>query len=155
MRPTPGSPGCGRCFPSLSDATLAARHVEAIILPGDPPAKRSDNHPETLHSLGYAATKAALGRDPAIQALLYHSDYFALGGAKCLLERGLTIGKDVLVAGINNTSAVRLFPYPISSVEHDIKKIATALVEAAFSSEPCRLAINPIVHIRKLEAKPC
>ncbi len=99
---------------------------------------------------GYEKTAVLLKADPGIQAIFYLSDFFAIGGAKLLCERGFTIGKDILLAGFNETSAVKNYPHPISSVEHNIAKITETIVtESLKESLPFEAVIPTIVHIRE------
>ena len=104
---------------------------------------------DSFFKMGYSATAELLASDSSIEALFYHSDYFALGGSKFLLEKGIVIGKDILLAGFNNTMAVRAYPFPISSVEHDVNRITQAMIEESFNDTPITLTIKPIIHIRK------
>ena len=86
------------------------------------------NDIDTFAELGYLATKRAFELDPSIDACFYLSDYFAVGGLRYLMESEKKIGSDVLVAGFNNIHAIRNFPLPVSSAEHDIQSIAEALI---------------------------
>ena len=79
------------------------------------------------------------------------NDYMAIGGANFLVRNGFEVGKDMLVAGCNNISAVQLYPFPISSVEHDLGKMVSLLVEESLVTTPCQQIIEPIVHIRTFE----
>lgn len=136
-----------RVFPELDENSLGKKHVHMLgdLLSMDENIREED----LLFSIGYSATAELLARDPDVQALSYSSDNFALGGAKYLLEKGIVIGKDILVAGFNNTMAVKAYPFPISSVEHDVKSISKALIEESFNDQPINMIIDPIVHIRR------
>ena len=104
---------------------------------------------DELAETGYRATKQAFEQDPAIDACLYLSDYFAVGGLRYLMETGKQIGKEVLVAGFNNIHAIRNFPLPVTSAEHDIPRIAEALIEEMTRSGPVERLIPIRTVIRK------
>jgi hypothetical protein len=59
------------------------------------------------------------------------------------------------VAGFNNVPAVTLYPYPISSVEHDLDKVVDLLVEESLLTTACKHIIKPIIHIRTLKREKC
>lgn len=133
-------------FPEVDTQTLIKRYVIQM--------NRIDNTVENQLDVfvqtGYDMTAALLEEDPGIQAIFYLSDFFAIGGAKLLQERGLVIGKDILLAGFNETLAVKNYPYPISSVEHDIKQITGTIIrESLNENTPFTALIPPIVHIRE------
>ncbi|MEI6425143.1 MAG: substrate-binding domain-containing protein, partial [Lentisphaerota bacterium] len=136
-----------RVFPDLGEDFLIKKYVYMFddLKDIDPSMRNEDS----FFKMGYSATAELLASDSSIEALFYHSDYFALGGSKFLLEKGIAIGKDVLVAGFNNTMAVKAYPFPISSVEQDVKSISRALIEESFNEQPVNLRIEPIVHIRR------
>ena len=98
---------------------------------------------------GYQATKQAFEQDPAIDGCLYLSDYFAVGGLRYLMETGRQIGKEVLVAGFNNIHAVRNFPLPVTSAEHDVPRIAEALIEEMTQKGPVERIIPTRTIIRE------
>lgn len=132
-------------FPDLDDRALFERYVVAFEgmdgMEGD--------FEMQAFLMGYKMTAAVLARDPGVKALFYQNDYFAVGGAKCLVDRGVSIGRDIAVAGVNNIHAVKFHPFPISSVEHGVEGIAEALVNEAFGEEPLQCRLEAKVFIRK------
>lgn len=110
-----------------------------------------NNCSELYFKIGYDATAKLLEKDPNVQAIFYKSDFFAVGGAKFLHERGRVIGKDILLAGFNDTSVVKKHIYPISSVEHDICRITKAIITESLKEEnsPFNVKVPTIVHIRE------
>ena len=110
-------------FPGVPQEELAAKYVIDLGDLGE------NDDIDTFARIGYRTTKAALECDPSIDACFYLSDYFAVGGLRYLLESGRRIGSDVLVAGFNNIHAIRNFPFPVSSAEHDVPLLAQALFE--------------------------
>jgi DNA-binding LacI/PurR family transcriptional regulator len=139
--------GLKKVFPDLAEDILIKKYVYPFYEKKN--EKEVLNNRELTFNAGYSATAEIFSRNSHIEALFYHSDYFALGGAKFLFEKGIVIGKDILVAGFNNTMAVKAYPFPISSVEHDVKKTSKALIEESFNDQPVKLSIESIVHIRR------
>ncbi|MHB9139951.1 MAG: LacI family DNA-binding transcriptional regulator [Victivallaceae bacterium] len=134
-------------FPDVDLKTLLKRYVIEI--------EKIDvgtrlNQLDSFVKTGYEKTKKVIEENPDIQAIFYLSDFFAIGGAKLLLERGINIGKDILLAGFNESPAVRNYPYPISSVEHDVDEITKAITEGSLKENTSfNSMIPPIIHIRE------
>ncbi|MHB9139998.1 MAG: LacI family DNA-binding transcriptional regulator [Victivallaceae bacterium] len=101
-----------------------------------------------LGAAGWAGASRIVKELPQVNALCFMTDYMAIGGANLLSRSGLEVGKDILVAGFNNVAAVKLYPFPISSVEHDVDRLVALLVEESLGTAPCQYIIEPIVHIR-------
>jgi len=140
---------CGlmTAFPDVDVENLLKRYVIVMTETDTAPIKQLD----IFVKAGYERTAMIIKENPEIQAIFYLSDFYAIGGAKLLLEKGFNIGKDILLAGFNESPAVRNYPYPISSVEHDIDKITTAITEESLKeNSPFNILIPPIVHIREL-----
>ena len=115
--------GLCEVFPGVSPEELLQKYVVDLGDLGE------NDDIDTFARIGYRATEAALERDPSIDACFYLSDYFAVGGLRYLLESGRRIGSDVLAAGFNNIHAIRNYPFPVSSAEHDVPLLAQALFE--------------------------
>ncbi|MFA6104650.1 MAG: LacI family DNA-binding transcriptional regulator [Victivallaceae bacterium] len=148
-RPEMNNRICGlmSVFPDIDVETLEQRYViqmdEKIYI-------AAPKLMDYFVKIGYETTAMLLDDNPGIQAILYLSDFLAIGGAKLLLERGIVIGRDILLAGFNETAAVRNYPYPISSVEHDIEKTIEVIIrESLEGNAPLDILIPPIVHIRE------
>ncbi len=97
---------------------------------------------------GYLKTKELFEKEPDTDAVLYLSDYFAIGGAKYLLETGRAIGKDVRLVAFNNTLPVQAYPYPISSASHNMEQVVQAVMENFTDRNAGVFNIDPIIHIR-------
>jgi DNA-binding LacI/PurR family transcriptional regulator len=110
---------------------------------------KDHNDIDRFTQIGYESTKQAFEKDPNIDACFYLSDYFAMGGVKYLVESGRKVGSDVLVAGFNNTYAIRSFPFPISSIAHDTSAIAVALIDGMDGNGPLTKKIPTRTFIRK------
>lgn len=108
----------------------------------------NERHPENAIKLGYQLTRDLLERDPDTDAIFYFTDYYALGGAKYLLEAGRRIGKNIRIAGYNNTTAVRCCPYPISSVGQNEEETVKLLLEFENGKKPCKIMQKPEIFIR-------
>ncbi|MEI8245529.1 MAG: LacI family DNA-binding transcriptional regulator [Lentisphaerota bacterium] len=106
-----------------------------------------------LSAVGREGTSRIVKALPQVNALYFMTDYVAIGGANFLIMNGFEVGKDMLVAGFNNVPAVKLYPFPISSVEHDLDRIVSLLVEESLVTTPCQHIIEPIVHIRYQDKK--
>ena len=101
-----------------------------------------------LFNIGYVKTKAVFEADRTLQGIIYHSDYFALGGAKYLTEVGCRIGEDIKLYGYNNVNAVKLAPCPISTAYHDIDKFCKVITRQLFKNGEFEIIINPKVIIK-------
>lgn len=137
---------CGliAAFPDVDLETLLKRHVTEFDA-----AKYYKL--DSFVKSGYEETMMIIKEYPHIQAIFYLSDFYAIGGAKLLLEKGFNIGRDILLAGFNESSAARNYPYPISSVEYDIDKITQAITEESLKeNRPFNVLVPTIVHIREL-----
>lgn len=106
------------------------------------------NYVQQAFDTGYRKTAELLARTPETDAIFYHSDYFALGGAKCLLDHGRVVGRDVLISGFNETRAVSTYPFPISSVSHDVPRIADRLLASFREESSGKFVIAPQVILR-------
>ena len=130
-------------FPDCSDRELLDRYWVNLGFLGE------HDDIDTFAHIGYEVTKQAFERDPDIDACFYLSDYFAVGGLRYLMETGRQAGKDVLVAGFNNIHAVRTYPLPVSSGEHDIPQVADALIAEMEQEAPVHRIIPSRTIIRK------
>lgn len=126
-------------FPDLDHKFLA----EKYIFPIEYESFKSSRDISNLFSVGYEKTKAVFEADKTLQGIIYHSDYFALGGAKYLVEQGCRIGQDIKLYGYNNVNAVKLAPYPISTAYHDIDKSCKVITRQLFKPGPFEIIINP------------
>lgn len=98
---------------------------------------------------GYKTTGELLQKYPDTNALFFANDNAALGGAKYLMQNGYLIGKDILIAGFYNLSAVQFACCPITSIAYDIQDVQEKLLKYAFNNEPCDESIPCIIHIRE------
>lgn len=133
-----------RLFPELAYEQI----IERYIFTTDGVDFRNADFAVELRTKGWKATSRIVRELPNVNALYFHNDLMALGGANFLARNGFEVGKDMLVAGFNNIQAVKFYPFPISSVEHDSEKIVSLLVEESLVTSPCQHIIEPIVHIR-------
>lgn len=110
--------------------------------------RHNEQYPEFAVEVGYCKTRELLERDPETDAIFYFTDLYALGGAKYLIESGRVIGRNVRIAGYNNTSAARCCPYPISSVGQNEKETVRLSLEFADGKPPCHILQKPEIFIR-------
>ncbi|MFA7232427.1 MAG: LacI family DNA-binding transcriptional regulator [Victivallaceae bacterium] len=139
--------GLMAAFPDVDQETLKSKY----LIPMDDLDVEESGYLDSFAKVGYTATAKVIDSNPDIQAIFYLSDFYAIGGAKLLIERGFSIGKDILLAGFNETPAVRNYPFPISSVGHDIDKIGDMIIkESSGDNRRFGYVIPPIVHIREV-----
>lgn len=133
-----------RLFPEQTFEQIVERYIfrtDAIEL-------NNTDFASGISAVGWEGTSRIVKALPQVDALYFMNDYMAIGGANFLVKNGFEVGKDMLVAGYNNVTAVKLYPFPVSSVEHDLEKIVSLLVEESLVTTPCQHIIEPIVHIR-------
>ncbi len=135
--------GLKQVFPDLSEEELQRRYYVSLGNLGE------HDDIDTFAQLGYECTRTALEQDSSINGFIYLSDYFAVGGLRCLAENGRRVGTDVLVAGFNNIHAIRTHYLPVISVSHALNEIANALVEEMDKTGELTHPIYPKVIIRK------
>lgn len=133
-----------RVFPDIDCQELCARH----IVPLDCPDGADGDFETYAYRQGHLLTASILDGDPGVQAIFHSNDYFALGGLSCLLERGVSVGKDVAIAGANNIQAVKFNPFPVSTVEHDMASVLEMLSREATSSQPFQTRLESAAIIR-------
>lgn len=107
------------------------------------------NFEQAEFNQGVEYTEKLLDKYPETNALFYPNDNMALGGVKVLVKKGLIVGKDVLVAGFYNISAIRQHFLPISSIGYNVQAILEKLLEHAFDENPCDEEISTIEYIRE------
>ena len=105
-------------------------------------------YPRTAAHIGFEYTKHLLEREPGTDAILYLSDYFAIGGGDYIRTTGRAIGTDIRLAGFNNTQAVCSYPFPISSVSHNLEQVANCIMEHFNTGTTEQFIIQPSVIIR-------
>jgi len=133
-----------RLFPELTFEQIVGRYVFAT----DPIDFNSPDFAAGFSAVGWEGASRIVKALPKVNALYFMTDYMAIGGANFLLRHGFEVGKDMLVAGFNNVPAVKLYPFPISSVEHDLDRVVSLLAEEALVDTPCQHIVEPIVYIR-------
>lgn len=130
---------------------LEGKELAPYIVPltgRDTCLRHNEQEPEIAMEIGYRKTRELMEREPEVDAIFYFTDLYALGGAKYLLETGRVIGKDIRIAGYNNTTAVRCLPYPISSVGQNEEETVRLLLDFEAGKPPCRIVQRPDVFIR-------
>lgn len=133
-----------RLFPELTFKQIVERYVFTT-------GSVDFNSPDFaigFSKVGWEGVSRIVKALPQVNALYFMTDYMAVGGANFLLRHGFEVGKDILVAGFNNIPAVKLYPFPISSVEHDLDRVVSLLVEESQLDTPCQHIVEPVVHIR-------
>lgn len=131
------------CFPELSTSEVREKYIHDI---GE---IYSLDTIDDVVKRGYCETQKVLKLYPGIKGIYYLSDQLALGGVRCLLERGIVPGKDILLAGFNDFPGARYCGYPISTAAHDLEALASALVEESGKSGECHIEIAPKIILRE------
>lgn len=128
---------------------LNEEEVKSIICHHEIPCTDSPEQQLEQHmALGYEKTKELFAKEPDTDAVLYLSDNFAIGGANYLRETGRVIGKDVRLIAFNNTLAVQAYPYPISSVSHNLNAVVDCIMKNFTKRDSGIFSIDPIPHFR-------
>ena len=130
-------PGLFKAFPEEDHDELIKKYCFPI------PLANTNSSIKDFYADGFENTKKMMEQDHTVSGIIYLSDYFALGGVKYLLENNYKIGEDVALCGYNNTHAVNLLPYPISTVDHDIPNLCSELIKALDSSGPLKHLCKP------------
>jgi LacI family transcriptional regulator, galactose operon repressor len=100
---------------------------------------------EYSFQLGYEQTKKLIERTPDTRGIIYHTDHFALGGAKYLSEKGYKIGEDIELCGYNNTDSVKVAPWPINTADHDNETTCKVITKQLFKQGPFEIILKPKV----------
>lgn len=128
---------------------LDEEKVKSIICHYEIPDTDSPEQQLAVHmDLGYAKTKELFEKEPDTDAVLYLTDYFAIGGANYLRETGRVVGKDVRLMAFNETLPVQAYPYPISSVSHNLKAVVDCIMANFTKRDAGIFRIDPIPHFR-------
>lgn len=128
---------------------LDEEEVKSIICHYEIPDTDSPEQQLAVHTaLGYAKTKELFEKEPDTDAVLYLTDYFAIGGANYLRETGRVVGKDVRLMAFNETLPVQAYPYPISSVSHNLKAVVDCIMANFTKRDAGIFRIDPIPHFR-------
>lgn len=135
--------GLMKAFPELNTEQL----VQNYVIPIDLDIQQENETIEDIFKIGYDKTKEIIEKDANIQGIIYHSDYFALGGARYLSEKGYKIGEDIKIYGYNNVKTVRLAPYPINTAFHDIEKACEVITDKLSQPGQFNIILNPQVII--------
>lgn len=143
----PGCHGFGalmRAYPELSGQEITKRFIYPME---DIDFYVSDSHASWEHH-GFETTARLLHDFPAIRGIIYMNDSFAVGGGNCLLQPGYRKYRNLLLGGFNNDQVIRNYPLPISSVQHNLSRLAAELVKEALLPTPCGRLLSPELHIR-------
>ena len=135
--------GLIKAFPKSDPESLVKKLVVPLSL-----NRPLNNSYENNFLTGYNQTKQLLINSPGIQGIIYHSGYYALGGAKFLAEKGFKVGSDIKLYVYNNVNASILFHYPISISLYNTDKICKTITERLFRPGSMQIAINPKVIIK-------
>ncbi len=134
-------------LPRLHDRELLARHVQFFDDPGH--LRDCREFYARYFRIGFEATeKLFTANADKPGAILYFQDIIALGGVRWLHDHGIQVGKDVLVAGVNNIPAAEFGTIPFSSAGLDLPAVAGTLVDNMFGTEDLQIRVPPKVYLR-------
>lgn len=103
--------------------TMEAKGLTPTLIPPENSAAERDNE-----LFGYENMRAFLASTPPPTGLFCANDSVAIGAMRALSERGLVIGKDVLVAGHDNLSYTAFLNPPLTTVEQPKKEMGEGAV---------------------------
>ncbi|HET9381791.1 MAG TPA: LacI family DNA-binding transcriptional regulator [Streptomyces sp.] len=101
---------------------------------------------------GRRAGEALLDLDPRPTAIFAVNDYSALGVMAAMRDRGLVPGRDIAVAGFNDTDIARQLTIPLTSVDsspHRMGQIAAeTLLHLLAGKEATSVELAPVLRVR-------
>lgn len=119
-------------------AMHAAGLAPLLIPPGNSRAERDNEE------FGYDNLKAYLAGSPPPGGLFCANDSVAIGAMRALSERGLVVGKDVLVAGHDNLSYTAYLNPPLTTVEQPKKAMGEGAVTSLLQLQNEEDRVGPI-----------
>ena len=143
----PGCHGFGalmRVYPELTGQEIKKRFIYPM---DDIDFYVPDPH-ASWERHGFETTARLLHDFPGVEGIIYMNDSFAVGGGNCLLQPGYRKYRSLLLGGFNNDQVIRNYPLPISSVQHNLSRLAAELVREALLPTPCARLLSPELHIR-------
>lgn len=133
-------------YPECTDQELHDRYL-CIDKAFEEPLHSGETIIVQLAEIGYRQTRKLLETSSPPQALVYLSDYTMQGGIRALYESGIIPGRDVVLAGFNNTAAVQGSPFRLISVDQNIEQVAGELFAHLFDDSPCRIKVAPALKL--------
>jgi DNA-binding LacI/PurR family transcriptional regulator len=133
--------GLAGAFPEIAPTDLEKHHVR--FMAGMEGAKA-----ERAFEISKMATENILSEERDTEAIFYYTDQGAMGGIRALMGRGLVPGRDIAVAAVNDSSGARYGAFPFTSVGHDTKAIADALLAERTGRGDLRRFLPPEVWFR-------
>ncbi|MBQ6474512.1 MAG: LacI family DNA-binding transcriptional regulator [Victivallales bacterium] len=88
--------------------------------------------------IGYETTAEILDGHPDIRGVSFPNDVYALGAARCLMDRGIT---GFHLTGCNGDRELLRYPYPVSTAIFDLKRISDLMAERIFDLEDCQIVV--------------
>lgn len=124
---------------------MESKSLEPRLIPAGNSAAERDNE-----LFGYENMKAFLAEEKPPQSLFCANDSVAIGAMRALSEKGLRIGKDVLVAGHDNLSYTAFLNPPLTTVDQPKKEIGegavSMLLEMSSGEEERETPIQRVLH---------
>jgi DNA-binding LacI/PurR family transcriptional regulator len=119
--------------------TMRMHGREPILIPVDHSAADRDNE-----QAGYDNIRAWLEASPAPESLFCANDSLALGAMRALTERGLSVGRDVLVAGHDNLSHTAYLNPPLTTMAQPKEEMGRRAVQTLVDLDRGERAESPV-----------
>lgn len=127
---------------------MQAKGLEPMLIPPENSAAERDNE-----LFGYENMKAFLAKSKAPGGLFCANDSVAIGAMRALSEKGLRIGKDVLVAGHDNLSYTAYLNPPLTTVDQPKKEMGEGAISILLEMSGEEERETPVQ--RMLQSKLC
>jgi len=105
---------------------------------------------------GYAAMQRLLGLRPLPDGVFCYNDPVAIGAMKAILEKGLSIPKDIAIVGAGNVHFSDALVVPLTTIDQGTCKIGSQAAELLLAriaskrrQEPLRILIPPRLVVRE------
>jgi len=98
---------------------------------------QSDYNTEAF-KIGYEVMAGILDGHPDIRGAAFPNDAYALGAARCLIDRKVS---GFHLSGCNGDRELLRYPYPVSTAIFDLKRISVLMAERVFDSDECQIAV--------------
>ena len=131
-------------YPELDQAALQKRYFRFL----EPFEELPELFQEQAFTAGFQTAQKILREEPAVKALVCVNDAFAVGAAAGVRKSGRIVGKDIIITGFNNDSALRYHPDPVSTIDLNWDKHVEVLVDHALSKKNCQLKFQGRLIIR-------
>lgn len=96
-----------------------------------------------------------LDSNPDLEAIIFANDTMAIGGYKAIKKRGLTIGKDILVTGYDNTPTSLSLTPQLTTVDNNVMDLGYNAVYEILEVLKTGENSNPLLHSKLIRRLSC